>query len=178
MYTVSRLKMYSLIALAAVLQITVLGRLEFLHAVPDIVFSFVVFFGLFGTKKVALEAGIFAGLLKDLFSLNVCGLNILVLSSVSILINRVAPRFYRESRFTQGFLTAAFYMFSGSMYYMLTVLAGGAGGRSVVARDCLPSFLDLLASSIVPGALYASLASIVVCGTLMEWHKARERFLF
>jgi rod shape-determining protein MreD len=170
--------MYGLIALAALLQITVLGRLEFLHAVPDLVFSLVVFFGLFGTRRVACEAGIFAGLLKDIFSLNVCGLNILVLSSVSILINRIAPRFYRESRFAQGFLTAAFYVFAGGAYYALTIMASGASGGSIAGKDCFPSFLDLLASSIVPGALYTSLASIVVCGTLMEWHKVRERFLF
>ena len=171
MYPITRPRAFLLVAMGALLHLTILNRLEVFHSRPDVLFSLVLFFGLFAPGRVAVEVGIFAGLLKDIFSSGWFGLNTLIMSLAAFLINRLAPRFYRESKFAQGFLAALFYAFSASAWYLFAFL--GVGGEALV----LPTYFDFLLRSIVPNGFYTCIVSLVICGKMMSWFEPSERLL-
>jgi rod shape-determining protein MreD len=157
---------------AAILHITVLGRLKIFNSRPDVVFSLIVFFALFANTRVAVESALVGGLVKDIFSSGRFGLNTLILTIAAFIISRISGHFYRESKFAQAVLTAASYMISAAACYLLTSI-GNFG--STLGRDCLPSFSAFFISSAVPDGLYTSLVSMLIFPRLMEHFRISDR---
>ena len=141
---------------------TLLERLRVFGARPDLVFSLVVFFGLFAERHLALEAGIFSGLVRDIFSSGRFGLNLVILSSLAAALNIIAPRLYRESKFAQ-IVTAFFsYILSASAYCLASATFGGLSYGMV---------------SIIPDAVYTTAVSLVISQNLMEHFRVADRLL-
>ena len=172
MYTMTRLKVYGLLAFAALLQMTVIGHVAIHHARPDLIFSLTVFFALFAHPRLAVEVGVVSGALKDVFSSDLFGLNILLLAFVAFVVSRIASRFYRESKLTQGLLTFACYFLASSAWFFFEAAANGG---SAVASDCLPQYLEVIGLWAIPNGLYTSLVSVVSFGPLMRWFGLEER---
>jgi len=173
-YTITRLEAFSLIACATLLHITVLGGVRLFGAVPDLVFALVLFFGLFGERRVAVEAALFAGLMKDIFSSGPFGFNIITLVLVVLIASKIAPHFYRETTIAQGALTAVFFVCNASAYYL--VRAVGTAG-SAFLRDCLPSYPDYFIGSILPACCYTTVVAVVAFPALMESFRVNERLM-
>jgi len=69
-YKIKRLNIYFVLALALFLQVTVLNYVKISGTKPDLMLICVIFFGLFLGGGAGFEAGIIAGLLKDIFALD------------------------------------------------------------------------------------------------------------
>ena len=67
-----------IIFLAALIQSTFLDYLRIEGIKPDILLCLVIFIGLYAEKSFSLKAGLFAGVLKDVLSGGIFGLNILI----------------------------------------------------------------------------------------------------
>jgi len=174
LYKITRPVIFSLIALAALLHLTVLGRAKLFGAKPDLLFSFVIFLGLFASREIALEGAIFAGLAKDLASCGPFGLNLMTHVFTGFLVSRISPHVYRESGFAQGLLTASFYVISGSAYYAFAFFGKAS---PALARDCIGSYPAFLFASIIPDAVYTGLVSVILFSRLMEYFEVSERLL-
>ena len=81
---------------------------------PVFTIIMVTFIALIEGGRGGLLAGAFAGLLFDISSLRLFGMNIVLFSAVGYLIGRYSTKFYRESRITHAIL-----IFSSS-YTVLT----------------------------------------------------------
>lgn len=174
MYKIGRPKAFMLVAAAVVIHMTVLSRAQIFNLRPDLIFSLVIFFGLFASPRVALESAALSGLLEDTLSSGRFGLNIILLPLVAFVISRVAPHFYRESRFAQGLLTAVSYMLSAAAYYLFVFIGSMGSG---LEKDCLGHFLNFFAFTAVPDGLYTSLVSIIIFPRLMDYFGVSDRVL-
>ena len=163
MYKITRPRAFLLLGCAFLIHMTLLDRAGLFGSKPDLVFSLVVFFSLFANRRLAIEAGVLSGLLKDIFSSGRFGLHLVILSSVAAVLNKIAPRLYRESKFAQGVSTAAAY-----------ILASGA-------YRAFASFEGLSLSSgmgwIIPDAVYTTVVSVLIFQGLMEYFRVADRLL-
>ena len=163
-----------LLAIATALHLTILDHFRILGCKPDIIFSLVIFFGLFGGPRRGLAAGFTAGLLNDIYSSGRFGSHILIFSLIGFIMGRIAPRFYRESRFAQFTLTAGSYILAASLYYLFMLVASGT---SALDMDSMSPYLDFFANSIIPGSIYTGLVSAVLFRPLMEWFEVTDGLL-
>jgi len=173
-YKITYLKLFAIMALAAWFHLTVLDHLRVLGCRGDLMLSLVIFFGLFGGAKQGFVAGLFAGLVNDIYSSGGFGYYTVALSLTGFLMGKIAPRFYREARFAQFFLTAVSYILLASLYYAFIFITGGF---SVPETDWLFSYSDFFVKSVIPGSIYAGLISVVTFRLLMEWFEVRDRLM-
>jgi len=104
---VNRALMYLMIIIIAFLHATVLNGPTKHGLKPDLLLTAVIFFGLFGKQRIGLEAGILAGIMQGVFSLNEVWVSALAYGMVGYVAGRNHNRFYRESIFVQSILTFA-----------------------------------------------------------------------
>lgn len=123
---------------ALLIQSSVLARISFLHAKPDLVLVVVVCFALADGPAVGMGAGFGAGLLSDLLGTHTLGLLALVLCVVGYAAGVIRSYFDRLATFTPmlvvgGLTAAAVLLYAG--------LASLLGERGVAAERVLESLL-------------------------------------
>ena len=114
---IGRFSIYLLLIIALILQSTAIDYIKIFNAKPDLVLLLVIFFGLFFGPGVGLETGFFAGLLKDILSTDIFGINTLTLAVTGLIVGALSAKFSKESRITQTVLVFAFALFSMSIHY-------------------------------------------------------------
>lgn len=116
MYKINRFRDYSLILLAFFLQTAFAGHLSLFGAKPDFPIILTVFFALFTDKNYGFETAFLSGILLDVFSLRLFGLNTVLFSATGYLIGRFNTKIYRESMVTHAILVFIASVFVLSSY--------------------------------------------------------------
>lgn len=119
MYKITRTKLYLFLFVSFILEITVFEYLKIFGTKPDILLIIVIFTGLFGGKRLGLEAGIFAGIMIDIFGISPFGSGILAYGLTGILNGILNKGLYKESFLTQFILASFFTLIVYLVNYIL-----------------------------------------------------------
>lgn len=154
MYKINRLRDYSLILLAFFLQISIAGSLSLSGAKPSFPILFTVFFALFTDERYGLETAFLSGILLDIFSVHLFGLNAVLFSATGYFIGKFNTKIYRESIATHAiliFLATAFILSAYRFFlcfenrFLLSELSFGfVFSPSVFSSAIYNSFLGIL----------------------------------
>ncbi len=111
MHRIKRRPAYILILLAFFIQI-LLGNFFGSSAMkPNIMIIITTFFALFTNEKFGCEAGAVSGMLLDIFSIRLFGLNTLLFALGGYIVGRYNTKFYRDSIITHLIITFAMSLF-------------------------------------------------------------------
>lgn len=165
MHTISRLQIYLMLLLCLLLQLTVLDHLKLFGVKPDLLLIIVVFFGLFLGRGVGMEAGIIAGLGKDLYALDFFGINALILAATGMVAGILGAQFSRESNRTQFLLVLMLSSFSMILHFIIV---------SVFSKWVYLGFGEYLAGSVIPTGIYTALVSVPVFIKLQNTYGLRS----
>lgn len=170
MHTVGRFPIYTTIFTALFLQVALGRYLTIAGAQPDLVLVFVIFFSVFLGAGRGLETGVVAGLLKDIFSIDVFGMNALVLGLTGLAAGYLSAKFFRESKRTHFLMTFFFALFSMALTW---ALAGAVSGSRTIG------LAEYLAVSAMPSSLYTAALSVPVFLKCIDLYGLRrdEEFL-
>ncbi len=157
MPSVNRVFMYSVLAALLLIHITVLNYISISGFKPNLLLIAVVFLALFFGSRVGLEAGIAAGIGKDMLAFDFLGINTLILALTGLAIGAMHAKFFKESGFTRA---AIVFFFSALSMFLHLFLYG------LISNTVDISFVDYAASSILPVSLYSALAAIPVFSVL------------
>jgi len=83
--------------LALSLQSTVLSPYSIKGVVPDIVLVIVVCYAMLNSKGHSVAYGVFCGLLEDLFSARIIGINAIAKGVTAYIISRLQPRLFQDN---------------------------------------------------------------------------------
>lgn len=164
MYKVSRLRVYSILALALILDLTLLDHIKIFGVKPDLVLISVVFFGLFLGRRMGIETGFVAGFLKDIFALDYFGINAFVIALTGLIAGILGAKFSRESRRTQVLLVIFLTAFSMTIHFILA---------SIFSKGLNFGFGGYLIGSIIPSSLYNAILSIPIFFKFMGIYNIR-----
>jgi len=114
MYKINRLRDYSMILLAFFAQVFLSDFLKVGGAKPNFMIIMTVFFALFTDEWFGLEVGFVCGMILDIFSLRLFGLNTILFSFTGYFIGRFNSKIYRESIITHAIMifVASFFILS------------------------------------------------------------------
>ncbi len=145
-------KGFSLIFLLfiAFIQVTILKRIELYGVQPDILLLSAVFFALLPKERGKIDSLIFAllaGLLKDIFSEDILGINASSFVILILLIEHYRQKIYIE-HFSACSLVSFFSAFFVSLFYYFT------------HYRLLPPFFNSLRCIILPSSIYTALFAI------------------
>ena len=91
----------SVIIIFALLQVTILNYVNIFNIKPDLLLISVVIASLFFQPVWAISLSIFAGIVKDIFSVNVFGMNTILFFLYSLLIIKLSKRFSFDSNYVR-----------------------------------------------------------------------------
>ena len=157
--------MYFILVLAVLVQLTVLNYIKILGSKPDLVLIAVVFFGLFSGAETGLEAGVFGGIMCDLFSLDFFGINALVLGLTGITAGFLSAKVFKESKKT-GFLLV-FFLTIFSMWLHYTV-------AMILARSSSLTFSEYFFKSVLFSAFYTAAVSVPIFLKMIDIFELKE----
>ncbi|MDP3790130.1 MAG: rod shape-determining protein MreD [Candidatus Omnitrophota bacterium] len=104
MYKINRLRDYSMIMLAFFAQVFLSDFMSVAGAKPSFLIIMTVFFALFTDERFGFEAGFVCGMILDIFSLRLFGLNTILFSFAGYFIGRFNRKIYRESIITHAIM--------------------------------------------------------------------------
>lgn len=169
-----RVRIYLLLMLAIFLHITILDRFRIFNSKPDIVFTLVIFSGLFLGPRIGLEVGIVSGFLRDLFTVGTFGLSAVIFGIAGYLVSKIGPKVYRELKLTQFVLVFTFYLLAASAHHALKFVVMT---DSSLLRDCVPTYWEFFTGSFLPTSIYTSVISLPLFGVLMRYFGFEEHSL-
>jgi rod shape-determining protein MreD len=164
-YKISRPRIYAILALSVLIDITIGKRLEIFYARPDFTLICVVFFGLFFGEAFGLESGLAAGLLEDIFCLDFFGINTTALGLTGFAAGLLETKFFKESRMTQFTLMLFFTALSMTVHFIIVLF---------LSKQLSLDFLEYLSSSIIPSCLYTSLVSVPIFSKFINVFNLKE----
>ncbi len=165
MHKIGRLGAYMLLASAMLLHLTVLNRVKVFGAEPDLVLILVIFFALFGGARMGLEMGSVAGMLKDLFSCDTFGMNLIALGFTGFAIGILNAKFFKESKRTQAIIIFSSTIFALVIHYVLLTTLSDYSHLGL---------LDYIMSSIAPVSIYTVLAAMPIFSRLINLYHLNE----
>lgn len=147
MYKINRPRDYSLILLAFFVQVVFADSLKVFGVKPNFPIIAAVFFALFTDERYALETAFISGILMDIFSVRLFGLNAILFSAAGYFIGRFNEKIYKESMATHAIIIFIATSFILSAYRFFLALDD---------RILLPvfSFGFLFSPSVFLSALY------------------------
>lgn len=160
-----RAHLYFLLLSALLIHLTLLSHVRFLGAAPDLMLIIVIFFALFFGPGPGLEAGLAAGILKDMFTPDFFGMNAVACAVTGLVVGMLNEKFYRESKMTQFILVISFTAFCQSLHYMLI---------SVVSKNLALTFPEYLVTSVLPVSVYTGLIALPVFMKLIDLYDLRH----
>lgn len=114
--------MTGLILAGAVLQSTLLNKLALVGVKPDLILLVVVFLGLFKGPTAGAIVGFSAGLIYDLTSSSLFGMNALSLTLVGFLVGLTRTRVYGENIVVQVALVFTATLVSNILFFLLSAI--------------------------------------------------------
>ena len=91
----------AVIIIFALLQATILNYVNIFNVKPDLLLISVIIVSLFFKPRWAISLSIFAGVLKDIFSVNVFGLNLILFFLWSLLIIKLSRKMSFDSNYVR-----------------------------------------------------------------------------
>jgi rod shape-determining protein MreD len=165
-HKVGRFKIYSILLLALLINLTVLNRLSIFGARPDLLVICVTFFGLFIGRSAGLESGLVAGALTDVFSLDYFGINTSVYGATGFLAGVMKTNFSRESRRTQALIVFFCTAFSMCLHFSLA---------STLSRSISLELPEYFKTCVIPEGLYTAIISVPIFKKIMDFCDLREQ---
>ncbi|MDP2929977.1 MAG: rod shape-determining protein MreD [Candidatus Omnitrophota bacterium] len=162
---ISRFSLYLSLIAAFLIQLLFLDYVKIAQVKPDLMALLVIFFSIFFGPGIGLEAGFAAGLFKDIYSLDIFGVNTLTLSLTGLAAGIVSPKFFRESKLTQTMLVFIF-----SALYM-TIHCFAALLILKITYTNLPEYLFGL---ILPSSLYTTVISFFIFPILINRYRLKK----
>ena len=162
---ISRVSLYLSLIAALLIQLLLLDYVKIAEAKPDLLVLLVVFFAIFFGPGIGLEAGLVSGLFKDIYSLDIFGVNTLALALTGLIAGIVSPKFFRESKLTQ-----AMFVFTFSVFYMVIHYFAVAFVLKITHVG-LPEYLFGL---ILPSSLYTGIVSFFIFPILIRRYHLKE----
>ena len=162
---INRFSLYLSLIAALLIQLLFLDHVKVANAKPDLMALLVIFFSIFFGPGIGLEAGFFAGLGKDIYSLDIFGVNTLTLSLTGLVAGLVSPKFFRESKLTQAMLVFIF-----SVFYM----AIHCFDALLVLKITYVSLPEYLFSLILPSSLYTTVVSFFIFPILINRYRLKK----
>jgi rod shape-determining protein MreD len=162
---VSRLQIYLILATLFFLQLTLSDLIKVFGAKPDLLALFVIFISLFFGWSYGFETGFAAGMLKDLYSLDIFGINTVALALTGLVSGYLSPRIFRESKAMQSVTVFVFTLLYLSAHYLITC---------AISDISYIRFSEFLFLSFIPVSLYTAVLSVPAFGLFINWFGLKE----
>jgi len=147
---VNRIQMHVLLLIVFFLQSTLLDLIKIYNTKPDLGAMFIIFIAIFFGWDTGLEAGFVFGLLKDIYSVDIFGINTATLAFTGLAAGLLSPKLFRESRITQFLVVFIFTLFYFITHYLVS--------QTILNINYI-SFSEYLLSSFIPVSLYTALVA-------------------
>jgi rod shape-determining protein MreD len=157
--------MYFMLVLAFFLQATLIDMIKIANARPDLGSMLVIFVAIFFGWETGLEAGFVFGFLKDIYSVDIFGINTAALAVTGFVAGILSPKVFRESRIIQLFIVFILTLFCFIVHYILT---------SAISSITYINFTEYLFPSFIPISLYTALISFFVFPFLIDKLQLKE----
>lgn len=157
--------MYTILILAFLLQLMFLDNIKISGSKPDLLIALVVFFAIFFGPGAGVEAGLVSGLLKDTYSLDIFGVNVVLLSLVGFIVGSLGPKLFRESKLTQLLLVFTFSVLYMIVHYFVS---------SFILKITYITLPDYLYSLILPSSFYTAMLSVLLFPILINIYRLKE----
>jgi len=162
----NRYSLYITLIAAFLIQFLFLDHIKIAGAKPDLLVLLVVFFALFFGPGTGAEAGFVSGLFKDTYSLDIFGVNSILLSLTGLIAGTLSPKLFKESKLTQGLL-----VFVSSVLYMITHYFISLFILKI-RYVTLPEYLYGL---ILPSSFYTAMLSFILFPALIDRYRLKEK---
>jgi rod shape-determining protein MreD len=157
--------MYFVLSIIFFLQVTLLDLIRISNTKPDLGSLFVIFIAIFFGWGAGLEAGFVFGLLKDIYSMDIFGINTASLALTGFVTGFLSHKFFRESVINQVSIVFVFTLFSFFIHYIIV---------SVVSSITYISLSEYLFFSFIPVSLYTAFISFFVFPFLINKFGLKE----
>ncbi len=163
MHRIDRRHAYPVIILTFLLQLLISNFLTSASLKPNLMLIITVFFALFSNARFGAETGFLSGLLLDIFSIRLFGLNAILYAAGGYIIGKNNNKFYKDSAMTHIILTFGVSFFILWTYFAVvsvrnSPLSFGTGMKSVFS----PSILSVSAINAFLGIwVYAFLIKVL-----------------
>jgi len=161
----NRYSFYIISIAAFLIQLLLLDHIKIAGAKPDLLVLLVVFFAIFFGPGIGAEAGFIYGLFKDIYSLDLFGVNIVPLSLLGIITGVLSPKLFRESRLTQLLL-----VFISSVLYMIIHYFVS----SLILKISYATLPEYLTGLILPSSFYTAMLSLILFPVLINRYRLKE----
>lgn len=151
---------------AVILQSTVISHIKIAGVKPDLVLMLVAFFAMFQGLSGAIEAAFFGGVLTDILSSGIMGMNIFILSVTAVIASALSSKFFKESAPTHVFLVFIISSLSMSARYAVSTFMERAG---------FSNFPEYLFQLILPSSVYTAALSAILFPVLINKLNLRKR---
>ena len=157
--------MYLVLIAIFLLQVTVLDHIKILNTKPDLSSLFVIFIAVFFGWGAGVEAGFASGLLKDLYSVDIFGINAAALALTGAAAGLLSPKFFRESKMTQFLIVFVFTLLYFFIHYFVS---------SAMYNTSYISIGEYAFRSFIPISLYTALISCLIFPFLIDKFGLKE----
>lgn len=161
----NRYSLYIILAAAFLIQLLFLDRIKIVGVKPDLLVLLVAFFAIFFGPGTGAEMGFVSGLFKDTYSLDIFGVNIVLLSLTGLIAGMLSPKLFRESKLTQGLL-----VFASSVLYMIIHYFVS----SLILKITYVTLPEYLYGLILPSSFYTATLSIIIFPALINIYRLKE----
>jgi rod shape-determining protein MreD len=161
----NRYSLYIVLAAAFLIQLLFLDHIKIAGAKPDLLVLLTVFFAIFFGPGAGAEAGFLSGLFKDAYSLDIFGVNTVLLSLTGLIAGSLSPKLFRESKLTQGLLVFAFSVLYMTIHYFAS---------SLILKITYATLPEYLYGLILPSSLYTAMLSAILFPVLINRYRLKE----
>ncbi len=144
MYKMNRVRMYSVLLFALVLQLTLAPHLSVGGVKPDLVTMCIVLFGIFLGPRAGIESGVFGGFAQDVFAADFFWVNAFLGAATGFFAGSVTSKLSKDSGGTCVLITAALTGVSMSLHYIVV---------SLISTYHALGFFEYFSTTVVPGSL-------------------------
>jgi len=162
---ISRYSLYIILIAAFLIQLLFLDHIKIAGVKPDLLVLLVVFFAIFFGSGAGAEAGFVAGLFKDTYSLDIFGVNSVLLSLTGLIAGMLSPKLFKESKLTQGLL-----VFASSVLYMIIHYFVS----SLILKITYVTLPEYLYGLILPSSFYTAMLSFLLFPALIDRYRLKE----
>jgi rod shape-determining protein MreD len=108
-----------IIFVAALLQATIFNYLRIASVKPNLLLALVIYTALYAGERFSFSVGLYAGILEDIFSAGIFGVNALLFAVCAMLLSRYSTKIYREELSLQVILSFFITFIVLNLYYFL-----------------------------------------------------------
>lgn len=118
MYKIRRPQAYSVVSAFFLIQLLISRFIPSGFLKVNLMIIIAAFFALFSDENFGFEIGLVSGLLMDIFSIRLFGLNAVLMALGGYLVGKYHKKFYRESIITHAIINFSITLFVLSIYYL------------------------------------------------------------